>query len=124
MSTITRKSFINELSANHGVVDTNNMSKDLKKAFANAGISEADVKKMAGPDGQIKGEKEFNALFRAVDMYDRKETPNSFESEYIINKGTCGEQYAKNLPGEVYDALKKEVDRNRLEARYSKPGVQ
>ncbi len=122
MSTVTRKTFVNELSKDHGVVDTNNMSDDLKKAFSNRGVSEAELKKVAGADGQIKGKDEFKKLFRSVDQFDKR-TPKSFESDYLTNKGTCREQYSKTLSGEVYDKLKKEVTHNRLEARYKKPGV-
>ena len=123
MSTVTKKTFVNELNRDHGVVDTNNMSDDLKAAFKNRGISERDLKKVAGADGQIKGEKEFKKLFQAVDQFDKR-TPKSFELEYLTNKGTCREGYSKTLSGEVYDKLKKEVVNNRLEARYRKPGVE
>jgi hypothetical protein len=122
MSTVTRKTFVNELSKDHGVVDTNNMSDDLKKAISNSGITDAELKKIAGADGQIKGEQEFKKLFKAVDQFDKR-TPNSFQADYLTNKGTCREQYSKTLSGEVYDKLKKEVTNNRLEARYKQPGT-
>jgi len=122
MSTVTKKTFVNELNKNHGVVDTNNMSDDLKKAISNRGITDAELKKIAGADGQIKGKDEFTKLFKAVDQFDKR-TPRSFESKYLTNKDTCREQYSNTLSGEVYDKLKKEVAHNRLEARYKDPGV-
>ncbi|HEY7160592.1 MAG TPA: hypothetical protein VH815_05000 [Acidobacteriota bacterium] len=122
MSTITKKTFVNELNKNHGVVDTNNMSDGLKKALSNRGITDAELKKVAGADGQIKGKDEFKKLFKAVDQFDKR-TPNSFQADHLTNKGTCREQYSKTLSGEVYDKLKKEVANNRLEARYQQPGV-
>jgi hypothetical protein len=122
MSTVTKKSFVNELSKDHGVVDTNNMSDDLKKAISNRGITDAELKKIAGADGQIKGKDEFRKLFKAVDQFDKR-TPNSFQADYLTNKGTCREQYSKTMSGEVYDKLKKEVAHNRLEARYKQPGT-
>lgn len=122
MSTVTRKTFVNELSKDHGVIDTNNMSGDLKKTISNRGITDAELKKIAGADGQIKGEKEFTKLFKAVDQFDKR-TPNSFQADHLTNKGTCREQYSNTLSGEVYDKLKKEVAHNRLEARYQEPGV-
>ena len=107
---------------NHGVVDTNNMSDDLKKALSNRGVTEAELKKVAGADGQIKGKDEFKKLFKAVDQFDKR-TPKSFQADHLTNNGTCREQYSKTLSGEVYDKLKKEVTNNRLEARYKKPGT-
>ena len=86
-STVTKKTFVDELNKNHGVVDTNNMSDDLKKAISNRGITDSELKKIAGADGQIKGKDEFTKLFKAVDQFDKR-TPRSFESKYLTNKDT------------------------------------
>jgi hypothetical protein len=63
-----QKTFVKELSKDHGVVDTNIMSGDLKKSINNRGIIDSELKKIAGADGQIKGEREFKKLFKAVDQ--------------------------------------------------------
>ena len=55
MSTITRNQFINQLNANHGVIDVNNLSDGLKKSLEANGITENQLKEIAGADGQIKG---------------------------------------------------------------------
>ncbi len=121
MTTVTKRGFVNELSSNHGVVDTNNMSNELKGALKEAGIGEAELKRMAGPDGQIKG-KEFQKLYHAVDRFDHR-NPKSFQSDYQIDVGACQPKYGLTKEGKLYDALKGEVDRNRLEARYARPGI-
>jgi len=119
MSTITRNQFVNDLSSKHGVIDVNNMSDGLKKTLEANGLSEQELKKIAGPDGQIKGTEEFNRLFQAVDHFEHAKPGNSFETK----TETCGGQKMETASGKLYDALKHEVNINRLRSRYEKPGM-
>jgi hypothetical protein len=41
-------------------------------ALGKAGVSVADLKKIAGPDGRIKSPEEFGGLFGLVDAFDGK----------------------------------------------------
>ncbi|MCI0618778.1 hypothetical protein L0244_37870, partial [bacterium] len=68
MKEITDKKFM-ELSRNQGSIDVDHMSDDLKKSLASAGLSEAELRKIADSDGKIT-DKEFQKLFQAVDRFD------------------------------------------------------
>ena len=118
MSTITRNQFINELSSKHGVIDVNNLSEGLKKSLDANGISEKELRSIAGPDGQIKGKDEFKKLYKEVDKYEDG-SPRSFETKME----TCGGNSLPTTQGKLYDSFKKEVDQNRLQAKYGQPGI-
>ncbi|MCI0601437.1 hypothetical protein L0156_00330 [bacterium] len=118
MSTITRNQFVNELSAKHGVIDVNNLSDGLKKSLEVNGISENQLRAIAGPDGQIKGKEEFQKLYKAVDRYEIG-SPRSFET----HAETCGGNVMKTTGGKLFDAFKNEVEQNRLQSKYGDPGI-
>jgi hypothetical protein len=118
MSTITRNQFVNELNAKHGVIDVNNMSDGLKKNLEANGISEKQLRAIAGPDGQIKGKDEFAKLYKAVDRYEEGD-PNSFQTR----AETCGDRVIETTEGKLFDAFKKEVEQNRLQSKYAEPGI-
>jgi hypothetical protein len=118
MSTITRNQFINQLNEHHGVIDVNNLSDGLKKSLEANGISEKQLKEIAGPDGQIKGKEEFKKLYTAVDRYEEGRS-KSFETKV----DTCGGQKIPTTEGRLFEAFKKEVDQNRLQAKYAQPGI-
>jgi len=118
-NSISRNTFVNEFTRQHGTIDLNNMSDDLKTALKDAGVTEDELKKLAGPDGQIKGAGEFKKLFSVVDQFDTTKTPNSF-APFEKPKGA---DPVPTASGKLYEALKNEVDKNRLEARYAQPGT-
>ena len=118
MSTVTRNQFINQLNDKHGVIDVNNLSDGLKKSLEANGITEKQLKEIAGPDGQIKGKDEFKKLYNAVDRYEEGRS-NSFQTHV----DTCGGQKMPTTEGQLFDAFKKEVDQNRLQAKYDEPGI-
>lgn len=111
MSTITRKEFVKDLSK--AGINVNDMSSETRAKLNKAGVSDAEIKKIAGKDGQIKGEAELNQLFKVVDKFDSNGSGNSF-----VNKDSSGNI---TTSGEVYEALKSEVDKNRAKA--SQQGV-
>jgi len=130
---ITIDQFSEELGKDHGVIDVNNMSKELSTELENAGISAKELKRIAGPDGQIKtfewqegvGKKivtkkadgEFRSLFKAVDRFESKKSPNDFQ---LQDMARIDEPYTPS--GRLYEALKNEVEKNRQLPQYQKPG--
>ena len=111
MSTITRKEFVKELS--QGTINVNDMAPENKEKLNKAGITDKQLAKIAGKDGQIHGTKEFKKLFKAVDKFDKNHSNSSFATER--KDGTATKS------GIIHDALKSEVDRNRDKA--SRQGV-
>jgi hypothetical protein len=69
---ISKNQFVNQMNKDHGTLDLNNMSKDATDAISKAGITDAQLKELAGPDGQIKGKTEYKKLFDVVDRFDNK----------------------------------------------------
>ena len=106
MSTITRKEFVNDLSK--AGINVNDLTPETRAKLNKAGVSDAELKKIAGKDGQISGEAELNQLFKVVDRFDHNGSSNSF-----INKDSSGNI---TTSGAVYEALKSEVDKNRAKA--------
>ena len=115
---ITKKEFRDELNQDHGTIDLNNASPELTKALSKAKVSDAELKEVAGPDGQIKGKTEFEKLFSLVDRFENK-TPDSFE-KFVDPKA---KDPVPTPSKELYDALNNEVTKNRAEARYAEPGT-
>lgn len=106
MSTITRKEFVNDLSK--GGINVNDMAPETKAKLNKAGVTDAELAKIAGKDGRISGTEEFNKLFKVVDRFDHNGLATSF-----VNKDASG---AQTTSGAVHEALKSEVDRNRAKA--------
>ena len=107
MTTINRKEFVTDM--NKGGINVNDMSADNKEKLARAGVSQKDLVEIAGKDGQIRGNEEYNKLFKLLDKSDRNGSASSFE--------TRGSDGAKTGSGKAYDALKSEVDRNIAKAQ-------
>jgi hypothetical protein len=111
MSTITRKEFAKEFSG--GAINVHDMSPENKEKLNKAGITDKQLEKIAGKDGQISGAKEFKKLFKAVDKFDKNHSNNSFATER--KDGT------QTKSGIIHEALKSEIDKNREKA--SRQGV-
>lgn len=109
---LTSKSFAAQFTG-HAVIDTNHLSPTLTKTLGDAGVSIDALKKLAGPDGQIKGA-EFKALFALVDGFDGKE-----DARLALVDGSK----ALTLGGQLNQALLDEVKSNRGVAQYGKPGT-
>ncbi len=111
MSTITRKDFVNDLSK--AGINVNDLTPETRAKLNKAGVTDAELKKIAGKDGQISGEAELKQLFKVVDGFDHNGSSNSF-----VDKDSSGKL---TTSGEVSEALKSEVDKNRAKA--SQQGV-
>jgi hypothetical protein len=107
MSTINRSQFMKEFSKSG--INVNDMTPETRAKLAKAGVSEAELAKIAGKDGQISGQAEYNKLFKIVDSFDKNGSANSFEA-----KDSAG---VETKSGAVYEALKSEIDRNASKAR-------
>ncbi len=97
----------------HSVIDTNNLSADLKTKLKELNVSEADLKAIAGADGQIKGS-EFKKLFALVDGFDGK---TDKKARLIDGSGQA------TPTAQLNQALLDEVKANRAQAQYAKPGT-
>ncbi len=104
MATIKKSTFTKTLGQDGGRIDTHRMSPELKKSLKKNGVKEADLKKIAGQDGIIRGKKELKQLFKVVDGFDQ----NGSRSSIATEKGGTSTK-----AGELYKALKGETDRSR-----------
>ncbi len=105
MSTIRRSDFINTLSERGGYVDTRSMSPELRRSFNEAGVSDAELRDIAGQDQVIRGSEEFGRLFARIDAHagaDRDST--RFEA------GSAG---SLTRAGSLYENLRSHVEQNR-----------
>ncbi len=101
MSIINRSNCVKDLDRTG--INVNDMDAKTQEALKKANISQTDLMVIAGDDGQIRGSKEYSALFDLVVRHDSSSPDtNSFE-----NSGKSGE---------AYQALKSEVDRNMTKA--------
>ena len=102
MSTINRQGFIKDL--DRSSINVNDLDAQTQEKLKKANISQKDLMEIAGDDGQIRGSKEYSALFDLVARHDKSSPDtNAFE-----NTGKSGE---------AYEALKSEVDRNLTKAK-------
>lgn len=113
-SSLSRAQFVAQFNkkGTHAVIDTNNLSKELKEALGAHKVSEQALKAIAGADGQIKGQ-EFKQLFTVLDQ---------FESKVGDKKLTLLDAAGQTPSGSINEAIQAEVARNALEARYAVPG--
>lgn len=111
--TIKLGTFAAQFKAAHAVIDTNHLSADLTKKLGDLGLSAADLKKVAGADGQIKSDSDFKKLFALVDGFDGKT-----DKQATLFDGAK----ALTPAGQLNQALLDEVKTNRGIAQYVKPG--
>ncbi len=81
MPTTTKNSFVRAFTQNNGVIDTNKLDANLKSTLKKVGGNEADLKRLAGQDGLIKGDKEAAQLFDYLDGFDVNGDRNSIRTE-------------------------------------------
>lgn len=106
--TIRREDFVTNLARNGGYLDTRNMSPELTRAFRDAGVSDADLRAVAGTDSVVRGAAEFDALFARIDQ--RAEPGTSVRT---IDRGTSS---SPTRAGTLIGALERQVDANRTRA--------
>jgi len=111
-NTVMRREFVRELGENGGALNVNDLSPEARKTLGDAGVSMAELQKLAGPDGQIGGEREMNALFAELDGIDRDGSSQSF----LASTGQ-GQDKRTTLAGAAFQALREEVDENRRQAQ-------
>jgi hypothetical protein len=109
MSTVKRSDFVTELGRDDGAINVNDLSPEMDQALADAGLDRGDLRRVAGSDGQIKGEKEWKKLFKLVDGLDTDGNGATF-----LDKDSAG---TETKAGALHDELKSEVDRYRLAAQ-------
>ncbi len=107
MSTITQSNFTNTLNRHGGYVDIRNMSPQLRRELRDAGITDDQLREIAGQDFAIRGSREFDSLFRQLDRLDGA-SDSSFSTHDRSGNLTRA--------GAVYQALQTEVDGNRARA--------
>ena len=108
MTTVTRSQFVQELQEDGGALNINDLSAETDKALEDAGVSEKDLKRIAGKDAQIRTRAEYQRLFRLLDRVDTDKNPRTFDM------GTA----EVSLAGHAYEALKKEADAYRSQAQH------
>jgi hypothetical protein len=109
MTTISKGGFAAELGRDDGAINVNDLSPEMSKAFADAGIGLRDLRKVAVGDGQIKGNQEWGKLFKLVDGLDSDGNPGTFLAEDPAGTETRA--------GALFNELKAETDRHRQAAQ-------
>jgi hypothetical protein len=109
MTTIRNSGFARELGRDGGAINVNDLSPEMAKALAGAGVTVAQLRRVAGPDGQIRGDQEWAKLFKVVDGFDSDRNPATFLARDAAGTATKA--------GALYDELKAEADRHRLAAQ-------
>jgi peptidoglycan hydrolase-like protein with peptidoglycan-binding domain len=111
MTTVTRQDFT-RLSRNGGQIDLDRMPANLRETFRQNGISDADLRAIAGQDRVIRGEAEFGRLFDRLDGID-----TDGRSGTIATTDRAG---AATASGRVFEAVQREVEASR--ARTAREG--
>src|SRR5688572_28896268 len=108
---ITRRDFIDTLSAEGGSLNVHDVDTSLQKSLLDAGIDPQELARIAGRDAQIRGEKEIGALFDLLDQADSDGSASSFLAQEHTSAGT-----KTTLAGAAYERLKEEVANRSLAA--------
>ena len=109
MTTIKSGGFAQELGRDGGAINVNDLSPEMAKALADAGIGVGELRRVAGSDGQIRGDQEWGKLFKLVDGMDSDGNAATFLARDVAGTETKA--------GALYDELKAEADRHRLSAQ-------
>jgi hypothetical protein len=109
MTTIRKNEFAAELGRDGGAVNVNDVSPELDKALTDAGLDRGDLRRIAGRDGQIKGEREWGQLFKLVDGLDTDGNRATF-----LDRDSAGNETGA---GALFGELKAETDRYRQAAQ-------
>ena len=105
------------LADKHGVLDVNHLGAAVTKALG-GGVSLADLKSIAGADGQIKGAKEFAALHALLDRADGR-ADGIASGKALRADGSV----ADTSSAAVLRAIQDDVAANRKLPQYAQPGT-
>jgi hypothetical protein len=109
MSRITRNEFVND--AEGEGLDVRSLSDETKAAVERAGLSEAELRDIAGADGIISGKDELGKLFSFIDKADHNRSYKSIDTTEIDQK--TGKEVATDS-GLLHDAIQRELEKVRL----------
>jgi uncharacterized protein (TIGR02594 family) len=112
MSTISRQQFVQALGGSS--IDLDQVSDDLKSALTAAGVSEQELRALAGRDGIISGKPELTRLFGLLDDFDRDGSRRT-----LVARDDQGLTQA----GELMLELAAEADRQRLSTHLRSQGA-
>ena len=104
MASITRDQFVSSFQGR--CIDVDNLSPELRKDLAAAGITGAELKQIAGADGVIQGGEELGKLFKEIDNLDRDGSYRTIVTSAADGKTTQA--------GELIADLRAEVEKSRL----------
>jgi hypothetical protein len=112
-TTISQREFVSQLAASEGSLNINELPPALQKKLQDAGVDPAALKRIAGSDAQISGEREMTALFKLLDGVDHNGSSRTFD---IDQKDSAGATRPTPL-GEAFKALEAEVESRRQASR-------
>ncbi len=107
MTSITRQDF-GRLHRDGGTIHLDRMTPQLRQAFQDNGITEAELNTIAGQDRVIRGEAEFLRLFERMDRLDTDR-----DTSRLTLTDSTG---TPTQVGRVFDAVQTEVAANRARA--------
>ncbi len=109
MTTIRRDDFTARLAQRGGYIDVDRMPADVRRELNQAGITDQDLRDIAGQDHVIRGSTEFNNLFAKIDQ----RADRDGNSSTITVSDAAG---AATASGRAFSALERHVDANRTRA--------
>jgi hypothetical protein len=107
MAGVQRNEFVQRLADRGGYVVVDQLPSEVQSALSQVGIQPQDLQRIAGSDGVIRGNTEFEALFREIDRRDGR------LDQQLTTRGPSGELTAA---GRIYEGLGQVVDANRARA--------
>ncbi len=109
MTSISKRGFAGDLGRDGGAINVNDLSPEMTRALTAAGLDAGDLRRVAGGDGQIKGDAEWGKLFKLVDGFDTDGNAGTFRAFDAAG--------AETKAGALFDELKDEANRHRLGAQ-------
>jgi uncharacterized protein (TIGR02594 family) len=105
MASITREQFVSSFQGRS--IDVDNLSPELRKDLAAAGITVAELRQIAGADGVIQGGDELGKLFKEIDKLDRDGSYGSLVTSNASGQATQA--------GELIADLRHAMEKSRLQ---------
>src|SRR5262245_21479703 len=102
---ISRDEFTAALSRQGGSLNVDAMPQSLRDTFHANGITDDDLRTIAGQDHIIRGTEEFRALFARIDRVDTDGRTSTITTADVHG--------APTRSGQVYNAVRAEIDNNR-----------
>ena len=121
MSTITRQSFIDNMtSGGASGIDLDHLTPATQAALERAGITTGSLAELAGADKRISGPEELSRLFDLIDRVDRNGNRDSIATTARLENG----RPAATLSGVAAEALKNELEGARINRHVRGPTAQ